>query len=60
MLFLFPGDVLDEIMGLVESVSEGFPTYSCKVYITLSNYYGNGDFFQMLPLIRCKSSQLTL
>ena len=23
----FPGDVLDEIWDLIESVSEGFPTY---------------------------------
>ena len=27
----FPRDVLDEILDLIESVSEGFPTYSCKV-----------------------------
>ena len=25
---LFPPDVLDEIWDLIESVSEGFPTYS--------------------------------
>ena len=25
---LFPRDVLDEIRDLIESVSEGFPTYS--------------------------------
>ena len=24
-----PLDVLDEILALIESVSEGFPTYSC-------------------------------
>ena len=28
MLSFFPQDVLDEILGLIESVSEGFPTYS--------------------------------
>ena len=28
MLFLFPQDVLDEILNLIESVSEGFNTYS--------------------------------
>ena len=28
MLSLFPRDVLDEICDLIESVSEGFPTYS--------------------------------
>ena len=30
MLSFFPRDVLDEILGLIESVSEGFPTYSCE------------------------------
>ena len=28
MLPFFPRDVLDEILNLIESVSEGFPTYS--------------------------------
>ena len=28
MLSVFPRDVLDDILGLIESVSEGFPTYS--------------------------------
>ena len=28
VLSLFPRDVLDEIWDLIESVSEGFPTYS--------------------------------
>ena len=30
MLPYFPRDVLGEILNLVESVSEGFPTYSFK------------------------------
>ena len=30
MLSFFPRDVLDEILNLIESVSEGFPTYSYK------------------------------
>ena len=29
MLSFFPPDVFDEILDLIESVSEGFPTYSC-------------------------------
>ena len=29
MLSFFQGDVLDEILNLIESVSEGFPSYSC-------------------------------
>ena len=28
MLSFFPRDVFDEILDLIESVSEGFPTYS--------------------------------
>ena len=32
MLSFFPRDVLDEILNLNESISEGFPSYSC-VYI---------------------------
>ena len=31
VMSFFPRDVLDEILDLIESVSEGFPTYSCKV-----------------------------
>ena len=30
MLSFFPRDVLDEIWDLIESVSEGFPTYFCQ------------------------------
>ena len=29
-----PQDVLDEIWDLIESVSEGFPTYSCTLSIS--------------------------
>ena len=28
----FPRDVLDEILNLIESVSEGFPSYSLRWY----------------------------
>ena len=28
MLSFIPRDVLDEVLGLIESVSEDFPTYS--------------------------------
>ena len=30
---LFPTRVLDEILNLIESVSEGFPSYFCKIFI---------------------------
>ena len=33
VLFFFPRDVLDEILNLIESVSEGFPSYFFMVYI---------------------------
>ena len=29
-LSFFPRGVLDEILNLIESVSEGFPSYSCR------------------------------
>ena len=35
VLSFFPRDVLDEILNLIESVSEDFPSYSL---------YGHGDF----------------
>ena len=31
VLSFFPRDVLDEILNLIGSVSEGFPSYSCSV-----------------------------
>ena len=40
---LFPWDVLDEILNLIESVSEVFPTYSLltgvKLYDSTFSYY---------------------
>ena len=39
---LFPGGVLGEILNLIASVSEGFPTYSCPVlteYVNISQVY---------------------
>ena len=30
MLFFFPQGVLDEILNLIQSVSEGFPSYLCE------------------------------
>ena len=30
VLSFFPRGVLDEILNLIESVSEGFPSYSCR------------------------------
>ena len=39
VLSFFPRGVLDEILNLIESVSEGFPSYSyniCRVFVILS------------------------
>ena len=33
MQSFFPRDVLDEILNSIESVSEGFPTYSCFCFL---------------------------
>ena len=33
VLSFFPRDVLDEILNLIESVSEDFPSYSCYVIV---------------------------
>ena len=33
VLSFFPRDVLDEILNLIESVSEDFPSYSFTAYI---------------------------
>ena len=34
---VFPRDVLDEILNLIESVSEGFPSYSCVALLDLKD-----------------------
>ena len=36
VLSFFPRDVLDEILNLIESVSEDFPSYSCLKISLLS------------------------
>ena len=37
VLSFFPRDVLDEILNLIESVSEDFPSYSFKINMSTSN-----------------------
>ena len=32
-VLFFPRDVLDEILNLIESVSEGFPSYFCQSHM---------------------------
>ena len=41
VLSFFPLDVLDEIWDLIESVSEGFLTYSCKATKTCGKNYSS-------------------
>ena len=53
VLSFFPRDVLDEILNLIESVSEDFPSYS---FITLK---GNHDFyFELMKMLSISQSCL--
>ena len=63
MLSFFPRDVLDEIWDLIESVSEGFPTYCYKInyqaltyiyYITESVCSGKGVGENVQHPFNCK------
>ena len=42
VLSFFPRDVLDEILNLIESVSEDFPSYSFKKMVSLLSAYSLG------------------
>ena len=45
----FPRDVLDETLNLIESVSEGCPTYSCdceKHWTFSSNFIDKSSIFK--------------
>ena len=49
VLSFFPRDVLDEILNLIESVSEDFPSYSYVVITEAANvdailFFSNGTF----------------
>ena len=49
VLSFFPRDVLDEILNLIESVSEDFPSYFCISHGTLkkdTRALKLSDFFQ--------------
>ena len=43
MLSFFPRGVLDEILNLIESVSEGFPSYSSCFLPFIEKPYQSGD-----------------
>ena len=48
MLCFFPRDVLDEILNLIESVFEGFPTYSWNRELTKNHSYHKAELRDML------------
>ena len=43
VLSFFPRDVLDEILNLIESVSEDFPSYSYFSLLAFFEGVGGGD-----------------
>ena len=45
MLSFFPRDVLDEILNLIESVSEDFPSYSS--ILLFAYLHGTDQFFDI-------------
>ena len=53
MLSFFPRDVLDEILNLIESVSEGFPSYSTLKQIFAPT--GANNFLRVDLIMRWKA-----
>ena len=51
VLSFFPRDVLDEILNLIGSVSEGFPSYSYTVGQMLKNNIEGINIVTLLPLL---------
>ena len=43
VLSFFPRDVLDEILNLIESVSEDFPSYSFNLITAFAVYFRNAS-----------------
>ena len=54
VLSFFPRDVLDEILNLIESVSEDFPSYSSHIVVTAEPVSMRAVHF--CPLIKIKDS----
>ena len=53
----FPQDVSDEILNLIESVSEGFPTYSyihISVFFSTYSYIHMSSWFIVNLLVYCR------
>ena len=53
MLSFFPRDVLDEILDLIGSVSEGFPTYSYMSAFSYYRYECNGFLICLPVFVKC-------
>ena len=51
VLSFFPRDVLDEILNLIESVSEDFPSYSFMISISLSEKFCCQDLSTRINVI---------
>ena len=47
VLSFFPRDVLDEILNLIGSVSEGFPSYSVPFDYSVTGPSITGDIYSM-------------
>ena len=57
MLSFFPQVVLDEILNLIESVSEGFPTYSYHLDVFAAHFlYGN---YKQPQLLCCQPAEIS-
>ena len=51
MLSFFPRGVLDEILNLIESVSECFPSYSHTLMLCINTIMFNNFATNKLPLV---------
>ena len=52
VLSFFPRDALGEIWDLIESVSEGFPTYSCSITILSHEKLSRGKWYSVRKAIQ--------
>ena len=67
VLSFFPRDVLDEILNLIGSVSEGFPSYSCVESKTRSQsqslekpcMHSSGHSFDRIFMKLCQNINLS-
>ena len=64
VLSFFPRDVLDEILNLIESVSEDFPSYSFKLFlgrsVVFSAFYADFCFCSKLVIITTLNEHFVL